>query len=166
MIWASSEWGRVKPGDETAGGPHGALGRTRAMMGSKVGTHRPSCPLTGSNQPAHRPTASHPGGTFPRPAFPGLASPREPSHTTPPSKHPSTFRFMSRETGVRRKEWWSLGKASQGYGHGVVLFACGVAHHIAMASPALWPFSSLLIRQREVSSTADVSLYLWENVTG
>ena len=77
----------------------------------------------------------------------GRTSPAQPSQgsqvtgsppTGSPSKHPSTFRFMSRETGVRRKKWqWSLMKASHGYGHRVVSFACGVTHHIAMASTAL-----------------------------
>lgn len=102
----------------------------------------------------------------PSSAFPGLPCHREPPHTNP-LKHPSTFHFMSRETGVgRKKEQWSLAKASHSYGHGVVWFAHGVAHHIAMAPPALWPFSSLLIWQREAISTAEISLYLWNNVTG
>lgn len=53
----------------------------------------PSCPLAGSNQPAHRPPAGPPGGTFPSSAFPGLPSHREPSHATPfkASQHLSLY---------------------------------------------------------------------------
>lgn len=76
----------------------------------------PSCPLPGSNQTAHRPTA----GTFPD--QPSQGSQVRGSPPTPrSSKHPSTFHFMSGETGVgRKKQWWSLVKASRSYGHEVV----------------------------------------------
>lgn len=47
-----------------------------------------------------------------------------------------------------KKEQWSLVKASHGSSHRVVHSTHWVVHHIAMTSPALWPFSGLLTQQR------------------
>lgn len=141
MIWASWDWERVKPGDETAMVPHRAPEHT--WWGANCRTIKPSWLEVTSH---HIDLLLVPQGGFCLFSFPShqgafLCSPSQSTSA------PFALCHRKWECGIKQEKW-SLVKASHSSSHGLVYFTHRVVHHISMASPALWPFSGLLTQQR------------------